>query len=270
MPLHPLAGKPAPREILVNIPRLITEYFTCKPDVGRPDQEVSFGTSGHRGSSFKTSYNEDHILAVTQAICDYPGSPPHQRSPVLGRVDTHALSEPSQDTALEVLGANEVPVRIARDRGSTPTPVISQAVLTYNRGRSRAWADGIVITPSHNPPGDGGIKYTPPRGTGGNGSHPLDRGPGQRPAAQGPPPDQAAFPRPGRPGRLIRGIRLHHPVRGRPAADHRYGSHPPGRAADRRGSAAGGSSVAYWDPIAQRYGLSLDLVNRRSIPPFLL
>ncbi len=163
MPLHPLAGKPAPREILVNVPRLITAYFLEHPEDDQPDQRVAFGTSGHRGSSFKKSFNEDHILAITQAICDYRAANGIQGPLFLG-MDTHALSEPSQATALEVLAANAVPVRIAPGHGYTPTPVISHAILVYNRGRSEGLSDGIVITPSHNPPDDGGIKYNPPHG----------------------------------------------------------------------------------------------------------
>ncbi len=174
MPLHPLAGKPAPREILVNIPRLITSYFMEHPDGAHPDQRVGFGTSGHRGSSFKKSFNEDHILAVTQAICDYRAANGIGGPLFLG-MDTHALSEPSQATALEVLAANEVPVRMAQGHGYTPTPVISHAILVYNRGRSEGLSDGIVITPSHNPPEDGGYQIQPAsRGTGRDRRHPLD------------------------------------------------------------------------------------------------
>ena len=179
MPLHPLAGKPAPREILVNIPRLITAYFMEHPDEKHPDQRVGFGTSGHRGSSFKKSFNEDHILAVTQAICDYREANGINGPLFLG-MDTHALSEPSQATALEVLAANAVPVRMAEGHGYTPTPVISHAILVYNRGRSAGLSDGIVITPSHNPPEDGGIQIQPAsRRTRRDHRHPLDRRPGQ-------------------------------------------------------------------------------------------
>ena len=128
MPLHPLAGKPAPREILVNIPLLITAYFMEHPEEKHPDQRVGFGTSGHRGSSFKKSFNEDHILAVTQAICDYRAAN-GIKGPLFLGMDTHALSEPSQATALEVLAANAVPVRMAEGHGYTPTPVISHAIL---------------------------------------------------------------------------------------------------------------------------------------------
>jgi phosphoglucomutase len=163
MALHPLAGKPAPVSMLVDIPRLITAYYTEKPDVSVSSQRVSFGTSGHRGSSFHTAFNENHILAITQAICEYraaQGTP----GPLFLAKDTHALSEPAFATALEVLAANSVAVMVDRELGYTPTPVLSHAILTYNHARQEAPADGIVITPSHNPPEDGGFKYNPPSG----------------------------------------------------------------------------------------------------------
>jgi phosphoglucomutase len=163
MPLHPLAGKPAPSSILSDIPRLIAAYSAEKPDPAVRAQRVAFGTSGHRGSSFKRSFNEAHILAITQAICEYR-SVQHTTGPLYLGMDTHALSAPAFATALEVLAANEVEVRIGKDGGFTPTPVISHAILTYNRGRTAGLADGVVITPSHNPPEDGGIKYNPPQG----------------------------------------------------------------------------------------------------------
>lgn len=163
MTLHPLAGKPAPRSMLVNVPRLITAYYTMHPDTLDPNQRVAFGTSGHRGSSLKGSFNEDHILATTQAICDYRKKHNIDGPLYLG-MDTHALSEPSFATALEVLAANQVEVMVQSDGGYTPTPVISHAILVYNRNRKSGLADGIVITPSHNPPEDGGFKYNPPHG----------------------------------------------------------------------------------------------------------
>jgi len=163
MSLHPLAGKPAPKELLPNIPRLITAYYTLHPDVTEPGQRVAFGTSGHRGSSLDCSFNEDHILAITQAICDYRAGQGIGGPLFLG-MDTHALSEAAHTTALEVLAANGVEVMIASENGYTPTPVVSHAILTFNWGNSKARADGIVITPSHNPPGDGGFKYNPPSG----------------------------------------------------------------------------------------------------------
>jgi phosphoglucomutase len=161
MALHALAGKLAPIILLVNVPRLISMYYTLHPDVKNPNQMVEFGTSGHRGSSFSASFNEDHILAITQAVCFYRRSWDITGPLFLG-MDTHGLSEPAHITVLEVLAANGVNVMITN--GYTPTPVISHAILTYNRGRSDGFADGIVITPSHNPPDNGGIKYNPPKG----------------------------------------------------------------------------------------------------------
>ena len=163
MALSPLAGKPAPRDLLVNIPRLVTSYYTDHPDVSDPAQRVSFGTSGHRGSPFKGSFNEDHILAISQAICEYRKKKGTGGPLFIGK-DTHALSEPALATAIEVLAANGVAVRLQEGDGYTPTPVISHAILTYNRGRTGGLADGVVITPSHNPPDDGGFKYNPPHG----------------------------------------------------------------------------------------------------------
>ncbi|MCU1232970.1 MAG: phosphoglucomutase, alpha-D-glucose phosphate-specific [Candidatus Solibacter sp.] len=149
--------------MLVDVPRLITAYFTGRPDVSVPAQRVSFGTSGHRGSSFETSFNEGHILAITQAICEYRAAQGID-GPLFLAKDTHALSEPAFASALEVLGGNQVEVRIDQELGYTPTPALSHAVLLYNKGRTSALADGIVITPSHNPPSDGGFKYNPPNG----------------------------------------------------------------------------------------------------------
>lgn len=163
MPVHPLAGKPAPRSLLVNVPRLVAAYFATKPDPADPAQQVAFGTSGHRGTSFNGSFNETHILAVTQAICDYRAAQ-GVTGPLFLGMDTHALSEAAFVTALEVLAANGVTVMIQSGRGYTPTPVISHAILGRNRSGKGGTADGIVITPSHNPPDDGGFKYNPPSG----------------------------------------------------------------------------------------------------------
>ncbi len=267
MPLHPLAGKPAPREILVNVPCLITAYFLEHPEDDQPDQRVAFGTSGHRGSSFKKSFNEDHILAVTQAICDYRAANGIQGPLFLG-MDTHALSEPSQATALEVLAANAVPVRIAHGHGYTPTPVISHAILVYNRGRSEGLSDGIVITPSHNPPDDGGIKYNPPHG-----------GPAETAVTRWIEDRANALLRQGNQevkrilySRAIRGTMIREldfigpyvedlknsidleVIR---SAGLRIGVDP-----------LGGASIAYWEPIAQKYGLKIDLVNPVVDPTF--
>jgi len=158
-----LAGHPAPRELLANIPRLIAAYYTLSPDVSHPAQRVAFGTSGHRGSSLDGSFNEAHILAIAQAICEYRRAQGTD-GPLFMGMDTHALSEPAWMTALQVFAANGVDVMVDAARGYTPTPVISYAILTYNRGRTSGLADGVVITPSHNPPTDGGFKYNPPTG----------------------------------------------------------------------------------------------------------
>src|SRR5579885_3274986 len=163
MPLHPLAGQQPPESMLVNVPRLITAYYTEKPDLAEPAQRVSFGTSGHRGSSFHASFTESHILAITQAICQYRAAHGVD-GPLFLAKDTHALSEPAFATALEVLAANGAEARVDTELGYTPTPALSHAILTHNRGRQSGLADGIVITPSHNPPEDGGFKYNPPSG----------------------------------------------------------------------------------------------------------
>ena len=163
MTISPLAGKPAPREMLVDPARLEREYFERQPDLDDPEQRVSFGTSGHRGSSLRGSFTEAHILAITQAICDFRRMQGTDGPLFMGR-DTHALSGPAQRTALEVLAGNHVHTVIQQNDGVTPTPVISRAILVHNRGRSERLADGIVITPSHNPPEDGGFKYNPTHG----------------------------------------------------------------------------------------------------------
>jgi len=163
MAISPLAGKPAPKEMLVDVARLEREYHSRKPDRDDPNQLVSFGTSGHRGSSLRGSFNEAHILATTQAICEYRRGQGTDGPLYMGK-DTHALSGPAQRTALEVLAANGVHTIIQRDDGVTPTPVISRAILVHNRGRKEHLADGVVITPSHNPPEDGGFKYNPTNG----------------------------------------------------------------------------------------------------------
>ncbi|MGZ4507832.1 MAG: phosphoglucomutase (alpha-D-glucose-1,6-bisphosphate-dependent) [Blastococcus sp.] len=163
MALHPLAGKPAPASLIVNVPRLVTAYFAEQPDPREAHQRVEFGTSGHRGVSFKRSFNEAHVLAITQAICE------HRKAagitgPLFVGFDTHALSEPAFVSTVEVLVANGVDVRVQAGLGYTPTPVVSHAILTWNKGRAEGLADGIVITPSHNPPDGGGFKYNPPHG----------------------------------------------------------------------------------------------------------
>jgi phosphoglucomutase len=161
--INPAAGKPVAPSALANIPRLVTAYFALKPDTAEPTQRVAFGTSGHRGSSLKTSFNEGHILATTQALCDYRRQQGLD-GPLFIGIDTHALAEPALASALEVFGANGVNVMIDQHGGYTPTPVISHAIISYNKGRTSGLADGVVITPSHNPPDDGGYKYNPPHG----------------------------------------------------------------------------------------------------------
>jgi len=161
--ISPLAGRPAPKEMLVDVARLDREYFERRPDLSDPNQLVSFGTSGHRGSPLRGTFTEAHILAITQAICDYRRGQGTDGPLYMGK-DTHAMSDPAQRTALEVLAANNVETVIQRENGVTPTPVISRAILVYNRDRRQHLADGIVITPSHNPPEDGGFKYNPTNG----------------------------------------------------------------------------------------------------------
>jgi phosphoglucomutase len=161
--ISPLAGLPAPKSMLVDVARLVREYFERRPDVEDPNQMVIFGTSGHRGSPFQGTFTEAHILAITQAICEYRRSQGTDGPLFMGK-DTHGVSEPAQRTALEVLAANNVETIIQQNDGVTPTPVISRAILVYNKGRKDHLADGIVITPSHNPPEDGGFKYNPPSG----------------------------------------------------------------------------------------------------------
>lgn len=163
MTLNPLAGKPAPPEMLVNIPRLVAAYYSNHPDAADPAQRVTFGTSGHRGTSTDGSFNEDHILAICQAISEYRAGQ-GITGPLFAGMDTHALSEPALSTAIEVFAANGVNLIVQRGRGYTPTPVVSHAILTWNRDSAPARADGVVITPSHNPPEDGGFKYNPPEG----------------------------------------------------------------------------------------------------------
>jgi phosphoglucomutase len=163
MPIHPLAGKPAPADLLIDVAKLERAYYEGKPDPADPNQRVSFGTSGHRGSPLEVSFNEAHILAITQAICEYRRGRKITGPLFMGK-DSHAASGPAQRTALEVLAANKIETFIQKDDGLTPTPSISRAILVYNRGRRSALADGIVVTPSHNPTADGGFKYNPPNG----------------------------------------------------------------------------------------------------------
>src|SRR5271166_586988 len=163
MNVSPLAGKPVDQSRLVDVPRLITAYYSLTPDADDPAQRVAFGTSGHRGSAFDSAFNEAHILAISQAICLYRKSQ-NISGPLYLGMDTHALSVPAFASALEVLAANGVETMVDSEDGYTPTPAISHAILTYNRGRKSGLADGIVITPSHNPPSEGGFKYSPSNG----------------------------------------------------------------------------------------------------------
>ena len=163
MPISSLAGKPATKNMLINVSELENAYYSLQPNMDDPNQQVSFGTSGHRGCALDGSFNEAHILATTQAICEYRAMHGIDGPLYMGK-DTHALSAPAQRTALEVFAANNVQTFIQPDDGVTPTPVISRAILVYNHRRDAHFADGVVITPSHNPPQDGGIKYNPPNG----------------------------------------------------------------------------------------------------------
>jgi phosphoglucomutase len=258
--VHPLAGKPAPRELLVDLELLRRRYFE-KPDPADPQQRVSFGTSGHRGSSLRGSFNEAHILAITQAVCEYRKAQ-GTRGPLYLGADTHALSGPAQRTALEVLAANEVDVLHAPEGQWTPTPVVSHAILVHNRGRTGGLADGIVITPSHNPPEDGGIKYNPPSG--------------------GPADTSATGWIERRANELLSGqIRRAGAGRSPTLREHDFVAPYVAdlknvidldavRAARPRLAAdpLGGSNVAYWGPIAEQYGLDLTVVNDRVDPTF--
>jgi phosphoglucomutase len=264
---NPLAGKPATAAALVDVSRLVTAYYTGVPDVSVAAQRVTFGTSGHRGSAFKTTFNEWHVLAISQAICDY-----RRRRNIAGPLflgtDTHALSTPACASALEVLAANGVQVMLATNDEYTPTPVISHAILCYNRGRDTGLADGIVITPSHNPPGDGGFKYNPPNG--------------------GPADEDVTRWIEARANHLL-GSRLHG-VQRTPfekalcaATTHRHDylnayigdldkviDMQAIRSANIRMGVdpLGGAGVHYWGPIAERYGLNLTVVNEVVDPTF--
>lgn len=267
MALDPLAGTPAPYERLANVPQLMSAYYTLMPDVATPEQRVSFGTSGHRGTSLACSFNEPHILAVCQAICEYRRAE-GINGPLHVGVDTHALSEAARATAVEVFAANEVETRIQDGGGYTPTPVISHAILTYNRGRTSGLADGVVITPSHNPPEDGGFKYNPPSG--------------------GPADTSTTTKIQDRANQILEdGLKA---VRRIPLAQalkagttHVYDYVGPyvadlANVIDMEAIAAaklkigvdpmGGSGVGFWDPIAERYGLDMEVVNRRVDPTF--
>ena len=267
MALSPLAGKPAPREILVDLDRLTREYRERKPDPRDPAQSVSFGTSGHRGSPLRASFTESHILAITQAICDYRRGQGTDGPLYMGR-DTHAVSEPAFNTALEVLAANGVTVRVDREGDYTPTPVLSHAILTYNRGRAGGLADGIVVTPSHNPPEDGGFKYNPPHG-----------GPADTAVTKWIEDRANALLADG-----LRGVKRIPLERARQAATTQKHDYMGAYIADLAqvvdmeairsariklgADPLGGAGVHYWAPIAERYGLDVTLVNPLVDPTF--
>ena len=263
MTLSPLAGRPAPKEILIDPAQMERRYYAERPDADNPAQQVRFGTSGHHGSPLAGSFNEAHILAITQAICDYRRSSGIDGPLFLGR-DTHAVSAPAQRTALEVLTANEVDTLIQSGDGVTPTPVISRAILAHNRGRAGRRADGIVVTPSHNPPEDGGVKYNPTHG-----------GPAETDVTDWIQKRANALLRRGnvdvrRAAGTAAGAREEDFARGYVedlghvvdleavrAAGLKIGVDP-----------LGGASVGYWEPINARYGLEVSVVNAKVDPTF--
>jgi phosphoglucomutase len=267
MAMHPLAGKPAPRAMLVNIPRLVAAYYTRKPDPADPAQRVAFGTSGHRGCSTKGGFNEDHVLAIAQAICEHRAAKKID-GPLFAGMDTHALSEPARTTALEVFAANGVDVRVQAGLGYTPTPAVSHAILAHNRGRTAGLADGVVITPSHNPPEDGGFKYNPPDGGPADtsitkaveeranalladGLRGVKRTPAERALKSGAVREHD-FVLP-----YVRDLANAIDMDAIAGAKLKIGVDP-----------LGGAAVDYWDPIAAMYKLNLEVVNRVVDPTF--
>src|SRR5579863_10541689 len=265
--IDPRAGKPADPSQLVNVPRLITAYFALKPEVSVATQRVAFGTSGHRGSSLHSAFNEDHILAITQAICEYRAEQ-GTNGPLFLGMDTHPLSEPALGTALEVLAANGVTTMIDQEEGYTPTPALSHAILTYNARRKKALADGIVITPSHNPPEDGGFKYNPPSG-----------GPADTTATKWIENRANDYLKNG-----LKGVkRLPYQQAMKADTTHKYdyvSSYVDdlGSVIDMEAIAAaglrlgvdplGGAGVAYWPRIGEKYRLNLTVVNKNVDPTF--
>ena len=267
MAISPLAGKPAPAELLIDVQKLIGDYYDRKPDLSDPRQLVSFGTSGHRGTSSQGSFNEAHILAISQAICEFRVSRKITGPLYMGK-DTHALSEPAQRTALEVLAANGIDVFIQQNDGVTPTPVISHAILIWNRDHADSHGDGIVITPSHNPPSDGGFKYNPPNG-----------GPAES--------DITGWVQ-NRANELLRGgnqdvQRIPYETALKADGTHFYDFVMPyvadlGKVVDMdviRSAGLklgvdplGGASLPYWSPITDIYGLNLTVVNKTIDPQF--
>ena len=265
--ISPLAGKPAPKDLLIDPVRLVKDYYERKPDVSDRNQLVAFGTSGHRGSAFHGTFNEAHILAITQAICEYRKGQGIGGPLYMGK-DTHALSTPAQRTALEVLAANGVETLIQGNDGVTPTPAISHAILVYNRGRKERLADGIVITPSHNPPEDGGFKYNPPNGgpadtdvTGWvqnrandllrSDNKDVKRVPYEK-AIKAASTHQENFVMP-----FVRDLRNVVDMEAIRSAGLKIGADP-----------LGGAALPYWDPINSTYGLEIEVVNRKIDPTF--
>jgi phosphoglucomutase len=267
MSTHPLAGAPAPRDLLVNVPRLISAYYTYSPDPRIPEQQVAFGTSGHRGTSLQTSFNEHHILAICQAIVEWRRAQNISGPLYIGQ-DTHALSEAALASAIEVFAANEVELFVQAGLGYTPTPAISHAILTYNRGRTNGLADGVVITPSHNPPDDGGFKYNPPSGGPADtsttrqiqdranqillgGMQEVRRTPLAR-ALKAATTHQHDYVAP-----YVADLRNVVDMQAIQAAGLKIGVDP-----------MGGASLPFWAPIADTYGLNLEVVNRYVDPTF--
>jgi phosphoglucomutase len=267
MSVHELAGKPVPRELLVNVPRLVSAYYARHPEAEDPGQRVSFGTSGHRGSSLRGSFNEDHILAMSQAIAELRKTHSIDGPLFLG-IDTHALSEPAFISAMEVFAANDVEVMIQEGRGYTPTPVISHAILAHNRDGQSGLADGVVITPSHNPPEDGGFKYNPPTGgpAGTEITGAIERRANEILAAG---------------MKAVRRIPFERALRAGTTREHDYVAPYVAdlkNVVDLEAIAAaglsigvdpmGGAAVAYWQPVAEHYGLNLEVVNPAVDPTF--
>lgn len=267
MSTSPLAGKPAPPSLLEDIPALLEAYASKKPDLEDPECLVQFGTSGHRGSSLDGKFNEAHILAITQAICEHRKAESIS-GPVFVGKDTHALSEPALRTSLEVLAAHGVEVRIDDSLGATPTPAISHAILEYNRGRTQGLADGIVITPSHNPPRDGGFKYNPPNGgpAGGEITGPIQKRANEILKGGLSGVRRISFESALKAGTTRRFDFISPYVRGLSevidmdrirSSGLRIGADP-----------MGGAGVAYWGPIAEHYGLALEVVSDVVDPRF--
>jgi phosphoglucomutase len=267
MSLHPLAGKPAPYDVLTNIPRLISAYYSFHPDPSDPAQKVSFGTSGHRGSSLNASFNDDHVAAISQAIYEYRKGQ-GITGPLFMGMDTHALSEPALFTAIEVFAGNQMEIRIHQDHRYTPTPVISHAILTFNAEHANIQADGVVISPSHNPPEDGGFKYNPP-----------DGGPADTDTTKWIQNRANEIIAGGM--REVRRIPLQRALKADTTKmidlitpylrdlENVIDMQPIAKAGVHIGAdPLGGSGIAYWEPMAEMYGLNLEVVNKRVDPTF--